>query len=139
MSGPALRVLGFDFGTRKIGVASGQTTTRTAGPVAIIPARDGIPDWVQVERLIAEWQPQRLVVGLPLNMDGSESELSARARKFGNRLNARSRLPVEMWDERLTSREARELARESGRGDERAQVDAVAAALMLEGWLQAQP
>lgn len=132
----ALRVLGFDYGTQKIGVASGQTATGTASGIAILPARDGIPDWAQIERLLKEWQPALLVVGLPLNMDGSESELSARARKFGNRLHGRTGLPVEMWDERLSSREARELARDSGRGRE--QVDALAAALVLESWLAAQ-
>lgn len=130
------RVLGFDYGTQKIGVASGQTATGTASAIAILPARDGIPDWSQIEKLLREWQPERLVVGLPLNMDGSESELAARARKFGNRLNGRFQLPVEMWDERLTSREARELARESGRQGEK--IDALAAALMLESWLAAQ-
>ena len=83
------RVLGFDFGTRRIGVASGQAVTATASPLAPVPARDGIPAWEQLDALVAEWRPDALIVGLPLNMDDSESELSRLARKFGRRLGAR--------------------------------------------------
>jgi putative Holliday junction resolvase len=131
-------VLAFDYGTRRIGVAVGQSITATATPLAALPARDGIPDWTQVEQLLATWRPQRLLVGLPLNMDGSASALSQRAQKFANRLHGRSGLPVTTWDERLSSFEARGLL--LGRGGEgtgegrRRGVDSLSACLILEGW-----
>ena len=107
-------VLGFDFGTKKTGVATGQSITATAAPLAPLAMRDGIPDWLVIERLLKEWQPQALLVGLPLNMDDTESELSHLARKFARRLHGRFNLPVFMVDERLTSRAARELLAEIG-------------------------
>ena len=137
---PEIRtVLGFDFGTRKFGVATGQRITATASPLPPIPSRDGIPDWVAVDKLVAEWQPQALLVGLPLNMDDTESELSRLSRKFGRRLEARYRLPVWMVDERLTSRAARDLLAEAGtrHKGKLASVDSTAAVLMTEGWLEA--
>lgn len=131
------RAMGFDFGTKKIGVAFGQSLLGTAQPLTPVPARDGIPDWDLLEKLVKEWQPQVLVVGLPLNMDGSESELSQRARKFGNRLNARFRLPVQMMDERLTTREARDTlsAVHERRKGKLPSLDSTAAVLMLESFL----
>ncbi len=122
---------GFDFGMARIGVAVGQSVTRTASPLVVLKARDGIPDWSEIEKLIREWKPSRLVVGLPLNMDGSTSEMSALAEKFGRKLHGRFNIEVEMMDERLTSREARELTQQY---DEGAPVDAVAACLILESW-----
>ncbi|HAW77355.1 MAG TPA: Holliday junction resolvase RuvX, partial [Alteromonas australica] len=80
-------VLAFDFGTKSIGVAVGQEVTGTASPLAALKARDGIPDWQQIAALYEEWQPHLVVVGLPLNMDGSEQEMTQRAKKFANRLH----------------------------------------------------
>ncbi|MDI4636451.1 MULTISPECIES: Holliday junction resolvase RuvX [Halomonadaceae] len=129
-------VLAFDFGTRRIGVAVGNEMLRSATALEPLPARDGIPDWTQVTRLIDEWRPDLFVVGLPINMDDSESEMSTRARKFGNRLYGRYGKPCEMVDERGSTREAKTLAREAGhRGNYREDsVDGLAAALILEGW-----
>ncbi len=128
-------VLGFDFGTKRIGVAIGNTLTGTARPLTVLPARDGVPDWTQLAALVAEWKPGRLVVGLPLNMDGSESELSTRARSFGRKLAGRLVLPVDVMDERLSSFEARgELLRGHDRRG-KPEVDALAAALIVESWL----
>lgn len=126
-----ISALGFDFGTRRIGVAFGQSLTGSAAPVATLPARDGIPDWNDLDALVAKWQPDVFVVGQPYNMDDSESELLLRARKFGNRLNGRYHKPCYGMDERLSSFEARGklLRRESN-----AQVDSLAAQLILEGW-----
>lgn len=130
-----ITVLGFDFGTRRIGVAIGNTLTGTARPLALLPTRDGAPDWDAIARLVAEWKPARLLVGLPLNMDGSESESSTRARSFSRKLGGRMVLPVDLVDERLSSFEARgELAREGHRHGKPA-VDAVAAMLLVEQWL----
>ncbi len=118
-------VLAFDFGLKHIGVAAGQTVTRTASALTTLSARDGRPDWGAVEALVKEWRPVRLVVGLPLNMDDTESEMSGRARAFAARLGERTGVPVSMADERLTSREAGEASH------------AAAAALIAETWLNA--
>ncbi len=130
--------MAFDFGLRQIGVAVGNCVLGTTQPLAIIKAREGIPDWSNVTRLIAEWQPDLLVVGDPLNMDGSVSELSERARKFSRRLHGRLGLPVELVDERLSSFEAKQNSRERGhRGDFKQQpVDSQAAELVLLSWLR---
>lgn len=133
-------VIAFDYGTRFIGVAVGQSITRTASPLSALPAKDGIPNWDQIAALLKEWQPQRLVVGLPLNMDGTPSEMSQRAEKFARRLHGRFGLPVETWDERLSSYEARGemLARDRGNRDFRERgVDSESARLVLEGWFAA--
>lgn len=132
-------VLAFDFGLRQIGVAVGNCLLRSSQALAIVRARDGIPDWPGIEQLIAEWQPQLLVVGDPLNMDGSGSELGERAHKFARRLHGRFGLPVEMADERLTSFEAKETSRERGhRGDyKKDPVDSLAAELILRSWMDA--
>lgn len=131
------RVLGFDFGTKRIGVASAQAITGTASPLAPVPARDGIPDWVKLDALIAEWTPDALIVGLPLNMDDTESELSHLARKFARRMVARYRLPVFLCDERLSSHSARGLlmdVQERRRGS-LPSLDSTAAVLIAESWL----
>lgn len=130
-------VLGFDFGTRNIGVASGQVITRTATALPSLKARDGIPDWQQIEALIKEWRPDAIVVGIPLNMDGSESDMSRRARKFGNRIHGRWGLPFYPADERLTSFEAKEWAGRLGHKGHYGSnpVDAMAAQIILEAWL----
>lgn len=128
-------VLAFDFGTQRIGVAVGQSITQTASPLSALKANDGIPNWDQIAALITEWQPHRLLVGLPLNMDGSESEMSTRAKKFANRLHGRFGLPVELWDERLSSFEARgEMLARGMTNFKDGKVDSLSACLILEGW-----
>ncbi len=132
--------MAFDYGTRFIGVAVGQSITRTASPLEAIRAKDGTPNWDQIDALLKEWQPQRLIVGLPLNMDGTPSDMSQRAEKFARRLHGRFGLPVEMWDERLSSFEARGemLAQDRGKRDFRERgVDSMSARLILEGWFAA--
>lgn len=101
-------LLAFDFGTKRLGVASAQDITATGTPLAPVPARDGIPDWPRIDALVGEFRPQALVVGNPLNMDGTASELGRLALKFARRLAARyPAVPVYRQDERLTTREAR--------------------------------
>lgn len=139
-----ITVLAFDYGMRHIGVAVGQSVTASGRPLPALKARDGVPDWQQIERLIREWEPDQLLVGLPLNMDGSRSPMSDRAEKFSRRLTGRFGLPVALWDERLSSFAARgELLADSG-GRTRdldawrdAGVDSISARLILEGWLAA--
>ena len=133
-------VMGFDFGLRQIGVAHGQTLTATAEGIGIIKASDGVPSWDDIQAVLNEWKPNLLLVGLPLNMDGSESELSRLARKFARRLQGRFNLEVLMVDERLTSQDAKASLRhmdynpEGGKID-LTKVDHLAAALIVKSWL----
>ena len=92
-------IMGFDYGTKSIGVAIGQELTGTAQPLRAIKANDGIPNWDDIDKLLKEWQPDLLVVGLPLNMDGTEQEITVRARKFGNRLHGTS---ASRWSSRTS-------------------------------------
>lgn len=134
------RVMAFDFGTRRIGVASGQEMLGTGKPLAMLPARDGVPDWDRIGSLLAEWKPDLVLVGLPLNMDDSENDMCARARKFGKRLHGRFHVDVEMVDERLTSFEAKGdvMAAGGSRDFGRDGVDDRAAVLILETWFNEQ-
>lgn len=125
----AVTVVAFDFGLRHIGCAVGQTVTGTATPIDTARADQGKPDWRHVATLLATWNPDLLIVGLPLNMDGTESDMSARARKFADQLHKRFDLPVSLVDERLTSFEAGPSAK-----DERSHADA--ARLIAESWLR---
>ena len=132
--------MAFDYGLRQIGVATGNCLLGTTQPLPILTAKDGVPDWRVLGELVDEWGPDILVVGDPLNMDGSDSELSSRARKFARRLHGRLGLPVDMTDERLSSFEAKSNLREQGhRGDFKQQpVDSYAAELILRTWLADQ-
>lgn len=129
-------LLGFDFGTKRIGIAVGQELTHTATALVTLNNRDGGPDWASITNLITEWQPDAMVVGLPLNLDGSESESSRLARRFGNRLAGRYNLPVFNADERLSSNEAEAILAEQGHF-EKADIDKLAAQLILQSWLEA--
>lgn len=131
-------LLAFDYGTKNIGVASGQTITRSASSLASLKAKDGVPDWTQIEKILAEWKPDLVLIGLPLNMDDTESELSARARKFANRLHGRFGVKIELVDERLTSFEAKGevMGRGGSRDYKNNPVDSIAARLILESWLE---
>ena len=130
-------ILGFDFGTRSIGVAVGQEITGTASPLHALKAVDGIPNWDLLETLFAQWRPQLAVVGLPLNMDGSNQQITYSAKKFANRLNAKYRVQVETFDERLTTVEAKAQLFDMGgfKKLEKGKVDSVSACLILESWM----
>ena len=136
MSKPRV-LLGFDFGSKRIGVAVGQELTGTATALETITSPDGGPDWKGISRLIEEWQPDALVVGLPFNLDGSEHETTRLAQRFGNRLAGRYNLPVFTIDERLSSVEAERMLGEQGRFDKE-EVDKLAAQIILESWLAQQ-
>jgi putative Holliday junction resolvase len=126
-------LLGFDYGPAKIGIAVGQTLTATANALTTLRAVNQKPDWDGISRLIAEWKPDALVVGLPFNMDDTEAEVATRARRFARQLEGRYGLSVHMVDERLTSKEARNHI--DGRPKQIEQLDAIAAKLILETWL----
>ena len=121
-----LTVMAFDCGTRRIGVAIGNTLTKAGQPLKIIEEPSEDVRFKAIQTLIKEWQPNQLVVGLPCHPDGTEHEMSAKARRFGNQLHGRFQLPVEWVDERYTS------AVLEGDPDMRDNLDAESAALILE-------
>ncbi|MFT6085585.1 MAG: putative Holliday junction resolvase [Glaciecola sp.] len=129
--------IAFDYGTKSIGVAVGQMVTGTASPLSAIKANDGIPNWQTIADIFAEWQPQNLLVGLPLNMDGTEQELTQRARKFASRLHGRFGLVVHTFDERLSTVDAKARLFELGGFKKltKEKVDSVSACLIYESWL----
>ncbi|WP_372881385.1 Holliday junction resolvase RuvX [Psychromonas sp.] len=131
-------LLSFDFGTKSIGVATGQMITATAQPLPAIKANDGIPNWNIVEKVLKEWMPDLVVVGLPLNMDGSEQPITQRAKKFANRLNGRFGVKIVLQDERLTTASAKEFIFSHGgyKALEKGKIDSVSAALILESWME---
>jgi len=134
-------LLGFDFGMKRIGVAVGQTLTRSANPVMVLKAVDGVPNWQTIQELIATWQADALVVGVPYNMDGSEQALTFAARKFANKLRAHFNCPVYSADERLTTIEAKRqwYEQSSTKTAKLPQpLDSHAAQLILEQWLRDQ-
>ncbi|MFC3650513.1 Holliday junction resolvase RuvX [Dyella humi] len=133
-------VFGFDVGSKLIGVAVGNRVTASARAIATIPVRDDAPDWAAIDALRSEWLPESFVVGLPLTLDGEEQAASKRARRFAERLRERYSVPVNLVDERHSSREAAQRfaqARAAGlkRRRDAAQLDAEAAAVILERWL----
>lgn len=130
-----LTYLGFDYGTRRIGVAVGQEITHTATGLLTLQAINNKPDWAAIAKLIEEWRPAALIVGLPLNMDDSENERTVQARRFGNQLKERFRLPVHTMDERLSTIEAQHLLKQSGSKRDR-DSDKLAAQLILQSWLE---
>ncbi|MCH8536903.1 MAG: Holliday junction resolvase RuvX [Alkalimonas sp.] len=131
-------ILTFDYGTKSIGVAIGQELTGSARLLPALKARDGIPDWEQIAALLKEWQPDLLLVGLPLNMDGSEQDFTVRTRKFANRLHGRFGLPVELHDERLTTADARQQLFDEGgfRNLSKDKVDSLSARIIFESWYE---
>jgi len=133
-------VIGFDFGKRYIGVAVGQELTGSATPLGSIKANDGIPHWPELEKYVKEWQPQLIVVGLPLNMDGTEQQLTLDAKKFGNRVAGRLGINVEFQDERLTTADAKEqlFARGGYRNLKKDNIDAESARLIIESFFEWQ-
>lgn len=133
-----ITVLAFDFGTKSIGCAVGQSITGTAQALPAFKAQDGIPNWSDIENCLKEWKPDVLVVGLPLNMDGTIQDLTLRAKKFANRLHGRFGITVELQDERLTTMEARSEIFERGgfRSLKKNKVDGISACLILESWFE---
>ncbi|MET1218704.1 MAG: Holliday junction resolvase RuvX [Glaciecola sp.] len=132
--------LAFDFGTKSIGVAVGQTITGTANPLPAIKAVDGKADWQLFIHLCREWEPTKLLVGIPYNIDGSEQEMTLRARKFGRRLSAQCHKEVLEVDERLTTTDAKSRLFELGGYKKltKEKIDSVSACVIFESWLENQ-
>ena len=131
-------VLAFDFGAKRIGVATGETLLGSAHPLTVIHAEANEDRLAAIARLVVEWQPERLVVGLPTHADGTPHEMTRLAQKFGERLHKRFALPVSFADERMTSLDAEARLRETGRNSKAARplLDAVAAQLILQTWFE---
>jgi putative Holliday junction resolvase len=132
--------LGFDFGSRRIGVAVGDAITGLARPLCILPTRQQRPDWEAITRLIAEWRPDGLVVGVPRHADETASAITVAALRFSRQLHGRFRLPVTTIDERLSSWEAEQRQSETAGRRRKSQtpLDAQAAAVILESWFNQQ-
>lgn len=139
---PPARVLGFDYGTRRIGMAFGQRVTGTASALAVVANAGAAPDWAPIDAAVRDWTPDALVVGLPLALDGSEQPMTGHARGFARRLAERYALPVHAHDERMSSIEAaRRFAAARRAGTARAsgadRLDSIAAQVIVESFLAA--
>ncbi len=130
-------IMAFDFGSKRHGVALGNEFTATANPLDVIPARDGIPAWELLDRLVKDWQPDAFLVGLPLDEQGLATPLSQRATKFAKRLFGRYGKSCYGMNERGTTRAAKRLVKQAGhQGNYREDpVDSLAAAFILQAWL----
>jgi len=129
-----MQILAFDFGTQHIGVAVGQTITKTSSPLTILNvAREGKEIWNTISNLIDEWKPDRLLVGKPLNMDGTASDMMKKVDPFFQKLQKISNIPCELVDERLTSFEAKQLMQTDSKYD---RIDDLAAKIFLDNWIE---
>ena len=129
-----MQILAFDFGTQHIGVAVGQTITKTSSPLIVINvAREGKEIWNIISNLIDEWKPDQLLVGKPLNMDGTPSDMMKKVDPFFQKLQKISDIPCELVDERLTSFEAKQLMQKDSKDD---RIDDLAAKIFLDNWIE---
>ena len=129
--------LGFDFGYKRIGVAVGQRITRSASPLPTLDATSGVPHWPSLDKLVSQWRPKALIVGLPTCIDDSKLYTTSAAKRFARQLKTHYEIPVYLVDERLSTIEARSLLFERGGYNKikKTQVDGVAACIILEQWL----
>jgi putative Holliday junction resolvase len=136
---PKGTVLALDYGERFVGIAVGETAMRVAHPLATLDEADAEARLEAIAEFVAEWRPVQLVVGLPLNMDGTAHAVTRKARRFARRLEERFALPVALVDERLSSAEAEERLRGLGRGGRKDKhfAHSVAAQVILQDWLDA--
>jgi len=130
------QVLGFDFGEKRIGVASGQSITSSSNPVTTLTSKNNKPDWPAIEALISEWKPDALIVGLPYYLDGTKSEMTERAEKFSRQLEGRFHLPVYTHNEALSSFEAEQFLQDKKKQHDKQDIDKIAAAIIVQSWLE---
>jgi len=133
-------VVGFDYGKKRIGMATGQTITHSASPSKTLPQIDGNPDWQAISNEIAEWKPQALILGIPYSTDGSENKMTAACRRFGEELKNRFKLPVLEVNEALSSQQAEEILKENSKINQhnKHEIDRIAAAIIVQRWLNEQ-
>ena len=127
-----MQIVAFDYGTKKIGVAVGQTETYTSSPLQIIYNEHDKTNWNEISILINEWNPDLILVGMPMNMDGTESDIMKRVDNFFKKLEKISNIECKYIDERLTTFEAKEILGES----KVAEVDAHAAKILIDNWFE---
>ena len=125
-----MQIIAFDYGEKKIGVAVGQTSTNTSSPLQIIFNKDNKTNWISISSLLDEWKPDLILLGKPLNMDGSESEIMKKIDKFYKELKSIYDADIEFVDERLTTFEAREILKDEKHDN----VDAHAAKILIDNW-----
>ncbi len=140
MNDKIINVVGFDYGKKRIGIASGQTITNTATPCTTINQIEGNPDWPSIENEIKQWKPQALIVGMPYHTDGSENKMTATCRQFCYELEKRFKLPVIEVNEALSSDEAEEKLKKYLKINKqnKHEVDRMAAAIIVQRWLNQQ-
>lgn len=125
-----MQIIAFDYGEKKIGVAVGQTSTNTSSPLQIIFNKDNKTNWISISSLLDEWKPDLILLGKPLNMDGSDSEIMEKVDKFYKELKSIYDADIEFVDERLTTFEAREILKDEKHDN----VDAHAAKILIDNW-----
>lgn len=130
------QVLGFDFGEKRIGVASGQSITCSSNPITTLTSKNNKPDWVAIEALISEWEPDALIVGLPYYLDGTKSDMTERAEKFSRQLEGRFHLPIYTHNEALSSFEAEQFLQSKKKQHNKQDIDKIAAAIIVQSWLE---
>lgn len=137
MTKSAISVLGFDYGGKRIGIATGQTLTGTSTPLITLNQVQGNPDWVSIQKLIDEWQAQALIVGMPYYADGSENTMTTRVKQFCYELEKRFNLPVYTVDESHSSLQAEEIVKENTKINQhnKHEIDKMAAAIIVQRWL----
>jgi len=141
MTKPHVRcVIGFDFGLKRIGLATGQTITGTASPLVTLQATNQAPDWKSIAAQIKQWKPDALIVGIPYMLDGSESDITRAARNFSKQLEQRFQLPVYTIDESLSSYAAEQQLKQGIKiaKHNKHEIDKMAAALIVQSWLNSQ-
>jgi putative Holliday junction resolvase len=127
-----MQIIAFDYGTKKIGVAVGQTETYTSSPLQIIINKDDKVNWNEISILLNEWKPELIIIGKPLNMDGSDSEIMKQVEKFYQKLKNTYDINLEYIDERLTTFEAKQILEDTDIN----QVDANAAKILIDNWFE---
>ncbi|XRY30730.1 MAG: Holliday junction resolvase RuvX [Buchnera aphidicola (Tetraneura akinire)] len=132
-----MTILAFDFGTKNIGIAIGQKFTYTARPLTSITSQRGIPNWTNLKKIFLEWKPICVVVGLPLNIDGSKQRITYQSEKFARQIKKKFNIEVYLHDERLSTIEAKNLIfkRKGYKFLKKKFIDSQSAAVILESWL----
>ena len=131
------KVIGFDYGKKRTGIASGQTITNTATPLITLNQIEGNPDWQGIQQQIEEWQPDALILGVPYQLDGTASTMTKAALHFGDCLRKRFDLPVYEINEALSSYEAEDILKKNKKITQhnKGEVDKIAAAVIVQSWL----
>ncbi len=140
MAGNITTVLGIDYGLKRIGIASGQTITGSASPITTLNQINGTTDWLALEKLVLQWRPQALIVGMPYYLDGKENDMTKVVEKFCLELEKRFNLPIFKINEALSSYEAEEILKKSTKigKHNKHEIDKMAAAIIVQNWLDQQ-